>query len=184
MKEQIRNKVRQRIDEIAGVEYKYGCVMLYFDIPKKQWDDIQDLIKDEDISEVEGVTGRETEPHVTLLYGIHADVSDEDVEAIINEFSAPELTLDKIGIFENDVQDVVKFDIKCKELNEMNKKLKELDHTSSFPNYEAHATIAFVKSGKGKDYKQTLGDEAITLIPNKIVYSKPDGSKNNYDFKK
>lgn len=185
MKEQIRKKIRQRIDEIAGVKYNFGCVMLFFDIPKKEWDSIQNLIDDKDISNVDDVTGRETEPHVTLLYGIHDDVPDEDVEAIINEFIAPEIMLDKIGVFENEKFDVVKFDIECKALNSMNKKLKELDHTSSFPTYEAHSTIAFVKNGEGKKYVQTLdGKEKIILVPNKIVYSKPDGTKKKYEFKK
>lgn len=185
MKESIKKSLRTLLNEIAGVKYSYGCVMLYFDIPKEQWNKIQDLVKDEDISEVDGVEGRETEPHVTLLYGIHEDVPDKDVEAIINDFIAPEITLSKIGVFENDEMDVVKFDIQSKELTSMNKKLKELPHTSKFPTYEAHATIAFVKGGKGKDYKQTLGEEdKIVLKPNKIVYSKPDGTKNKYNFKK
>lgn len=185
MKDFIRERFRQIINEIAGVKYSYGCVMLYFDIPKDKWKKIQDLVNDEDISEVDGVEGRETEPHITLLYGIHEDVDDKAVEAIINEFSAPEISLSKIGIFENEDMDVVKFDIKCKELNKMNKQLKELPHTSKFPTYEAHSTIAFVKAGRGKDYKQTLDkDDELILKPTKIVYSKPDGTKNKYNFKK
>lgn len=184
MRESIKKSLRTLLNEIAGVKYSYGCVMLYFDIPTEQWNKIQNIIKDEDISEVSGVDGRETEPHVTLLYGIHDDVEDKDVEAIINTFTAPEITLSKIGLFENEDVDVVKFDIDCKDLNEMNKKLKELPYTSKFPTYEAHSTIAFVKAGKGKPYKQTLGeDDKIILKPNKIVYSKPDGTKKKYDFK-
>ena len=184
MKDFIKNKIRQRIDEIAGVTYDYGCVMLYFDMAKEDWKKVQDLIKDEDISEIEGVDGRESEPHVTILYGIHKDVKDSEVEEIVKEFVAPEITLNKIGTFENE-NDVVKFDISCKELHEMNKKLKELSHTSKFPNYEPHSTIAFVKGGKGKEYKQTLSKEdSIILKPHKIVYSKPDGTKRKYEFKK
>lgn len=180
----IKKTLRQLLNEIAGVKYSYGCVMFYFDIPKEKWDEIQGFVDDEDISEVDGVEGRESEPHVTILYGIHEDVPDEDVEKIINDFSAPEITLSKIGIFENEDFDVVKFDISCKELTTMNKKLQELPHTNKFPDYKPHTTIAFVKVGKGKKYKQTLGEkEQLVLKPNKIVYSKPNGTKNKYDFK-
>lgn len=183
MKDFIVSRIKEKLNEIEGVTYKYGCVMLDFNIEDGEWDKVQSLVKDEDISELKD-EGRETNPHVTVLYGIHGDVPDADVEALIKDLVAPELMLNKISIFEKDDSDVVKFEIKNDSLIAMNKKLKQLPYTSDFDTYEAHATIAFVKHGKGKDYVQTLeGDSVMKLTPSKITYSKANGEKKTYKFK-
>ena len=178
----IRESLRMRLNEIAGVKYKYGCVMIDFNLPKDKMKELQDAIKDEDVSEIDGKSGRETNFHITLLYGLLPSIKDSDVKKIVCEFVAPEITFDKIDIFENGDVDVVKFNIKDKSLNEMNKQLKKLPFKSDFPKYEAHATIAFVKGGKGKDYIRNL-DKPIILTASRIIYSKADGSEKYYNFK-
>ncbi len=179
----IFNGLFETEDKTKNKKYDYGCVMLGFDIPKNKWDKVQDLIDDSDISTDDGL-GREMDPHVTLLYGIHADVSDEDVEKIIDELVQPELKFNHISIFENPKFDVVKFTIRNKSLEKMNKMFKVLPYTNDFPKYEPHATIAYVKKGEGSKYSQTLkGDLEFKLKPNHIIYSKADGTKKTYKFK-
>ena len=80
---------------------------------------------------------------------------------------------------------MVKFTIRNASLEKMNKMFKELPHTSNFPKYEPHVTLAYTKVGKGSQYSQTLKDDLdFKLRPTSILYSKPDGTKKNYKFKK
>jgi 2'-5' RNA ligase len=163
--------------------------MLYFDITKGDWDKFQDMIADEDVYTEDGDQsyGRETEPHVTILYGLHADIPDSTIEELIDEMEGPKLTLKKISIFENEKYDVVKFDIlgvSKGRLGKMNAKFVELPHTTDFPEYHPHSTITYVKAGTGKKYIKTLtGDDVITVTPTEVRYSKADGTKKKYKLK-
>ena len=180
----------QLLTEEKGNSYKYGCVMLYLDLDENKENEIQSLIDENDLylgTEDDPGYGREDEPHVTVLYGIHSDVPDEDVEKLIDKLTQPELILNKISIFDNSDKgfDVVKFDVENNELHQMNEMFKKLPYTSEYPDYHPHVTIAYVKAGEGEKYVKTLPEDTeIKIKPNKIVYSKPDGSKKNYKFKK
>lgn len=164
--------------------YDYGCVMVYLNLDKKEWDDIQKMVDEDDIyfgTEEDTGYGRELDPHVTALYGIHDDVPDEDVEDVIDTFEKPEVELKSISAFKNDKFDVLKFDVKSKDMHKMNDKLKSLPYTTNYPDYHPHATICYLKSGTADKYIKKLSDiEPIIVSPDKIVYSKPDGSKKNY----
>lgn len=165
--------------------YEYGCVMgmLKIDNWKK---DILSLIDKDDIYEEEDTDkyGLEEDTHVTLLYGIHADVDYKKVKAFIEKykFDNKEITLGKISLFERETNnyDVVKFELSDKFIFEFNKAISdEFPYTSDYPKYQAHVTIGFVKKGKGKKYKQTLDKPFIANL-NEIVYSYPvkDGTEN------
>lgn len=169
--------------------HSYGCVMLFLEAPKEWWDKIQSEIDDEDLYTPEGEREYGREPadnsHVTILYGLHGDVADEEVEERVKQMTAPEVTLKKIGMFDNADKgfDVIKFDIEDEELTRMNEMFKELPFTNDYDDYHAHATIAYVKAGTGKKYTRTLSkDEVLTLKPTKVVYSKPDGEQKEYKF--
>jgi len=190
MKYKIKEELRRGLLEKKGDTYDYGCVMLYFNIKKSDWDRIQSLIADEDLYEEEGdqTYGRENDPHVTVLYGLHADVPDSKIEELVDGLKPTELILKKISIFENnDKYDVVKFDItgvSKGKLSDMNTKFVKLPHTSDYPDYYPHATIAYVKAGTGKKYVQTLSTkDAITVEATEIRYSKADGTENKYKLK-
>jgi len=83
---------------IRNMKYEYGCVMFYFDINNKTWEAYQDLIDSDDLITTDGL-GLEDEPHVTLLYGIHKSVKDEEVEEIVKDFIAPEIRFNHLSIF-------------------------------------------------------------------------------------
>lgn len=167
-------------------KYDYGCVMLGLKLNKEDWQEIQDYIDEEDIfigESKNGGAGREMDPHITLLFGVHEDVPDEDVESIIEKIKVPELEFKSISIFSNDEFDVLKYDIESEDLQEINKMLKELPHTSSFPTYHAHCTIAYLKKGKGEEYVKKMKDvEPFFPDVNEILYSKPVGPKKHYKF--
>ena len=168
-----------------NVTYDYGCVMLYFDPNSTIFNKAQELISNEDVyNNDEQEYGRENEPHITILYGLHNDIEDNEVEDIVKSFNQPEIILDTISIFEDDGKkgyDVVKFDIDNKDITEMNKKISKLPYTSDYPDYQPHVTISYIKSGSGKKYIKKLKNP-LKMKPIKIVYSKADGSKKEYEF--
>ncbi len=163
----------------------YGCVMAF--LPTGEyWDKITDMIESKDLYKPEDDPdgfGAETEPHVTILYGIHADVPDKEVKAICSNFKHPEIELSEISLFTNEKFDVVKFDIASADLISMNKELTAVPYTTDYPDYHAHVTIAYVLSGKGKKYEQILKD-ALKIKADKLVYSKADRTKKTWKFKK
>lgn len=167
--------------------YEYGCVMVGLNTDTNKWNEIQNMIDEDDIyfgNGEDGGYGRELDPHVTILFGIHADVKDDKVEGLIDEITTPNLILKKISSFENELFDVLKFDVESEDLHQLNEKLKTLPHTTSYPNYHPHATICYLKKGKAKKYVKELSDvKPIEVAPSEILYSKPDGTKKKYKIK-
>lgn len=164
--------------EKKGVSYSYGCAMVYFDFPKMT--EIHKSIDENDIytDDSDRTYGLEDEPHTTLLYGLHSnEIPDEKVMEICKSKQFGPLTLTNPSLFENDQYDVLKFDVINPILNEINAELSKLPHTTNFPDYHPHATIAYLKPGMGKKYVEKLAGQTYIVHPNKIVYSKPDGSR-------
>jgi len=165
--------------------------MLYFPVSDEFWDKIQGRVNDEDVSSDKDDDGKEKngrqtadEAHVTLLYGYKDTVSDEDVEAIIDKFEPIDVTLRKLSTFNNEEFDVLKFDVGGDKLFEYNKLLSELPNETKFPDYHPHLTVVYLKKGTITDemMKDLSKEETLTVRANKVVYSKPDGSKKNYNL--
>ena len=159
-------------------KYPYGCAMLYFDFPQMKI--LHEKIESDDIYDAEG-HGLETEPHVTLLYGLHDSVEDKDV-LDASKGRIESIQLHNASLFTNDKFDVLKLDANGQFLHDMNKKLTELPHTSDYPDYHPHCTIAYLKPGKGEKYTKMFNDRLYEVFPKKIVYSKTDGSKKEIGF--
>jgi 2'-5' RNA ligase len=184
MKDIIKKLVRTKLlTEIEGRKYSYGCVMLYLPESTKSFmNKIQSEIDDDDVYTEDGF-GREDSYHITLLYGIHSDVEDSDIEKTVKNFTNPEITLNKLSSFNNPSYDVLKFEVTNKELNKMNEILKEFPYTSDYDDYKAHVTVAYLKPGTAEKYIKRLPEnESLTVRPDKIVYSKADGEKIEYPF--
>lgn len=165
------------LDEKKGDSYEFGCSMVYFDFPRML--KIQDGINPDDLYEEEGdrTFGIENEPHVTLLYGIHDNEVDENEVMTISSQDIPPIVLTNASAFENEKYDVLKFDVECDKLHEINKELRKLPHTNGFPDYHPHVTIAYLKPGAAKKYVEKYKDIKETVTPKEIVYSKPSGEK-------
>lgn len=185
----IRQMVRKALlkEGRHSISNDYGCVMIFLNVDSKEWDAIQDVIDEDDLylgEEGESGFGRESEPHATVLFGIHADVPDTDVEELIDDVKTPSISLDKVSSFNNEKFDVLKYDVESEDLHKLNKEFKTLPHTDTFPDYHPHATIAYLKKGKAEKYIKILNDKkAISVEPDKIVYSKTDGEKKEYKLK-
>jgi 2'-5' RNA ligase len=183
----IKQKLREALQKKPKRVYEYGCVMVGLDLDGNEWSNIQEMISDEDLYlgdkelGTDGGFGRELDPHVTVLFGIHADVPDEDIEVLIDKCKKPELELQKISTFDNELFDVLKFDITSPDLHKLNALFTKLPHTTSYPDYHPHATICYLKKGMADKYKKKMKDiEPIIVTPKEILYSKPDGKKKHY----
>lgn len=163
--------------------YKYGCVMLELNFPDiKQ---IHSKIKKEDLYKEpdNDKFGLEKETHITLLYGLHDEVSLKDISGVLDSFEFPEeIKIHNVSLFENEKYDVLKFDVDCKLLHSVNKKLCKFPYTNEYPDYQPHLTIAYLKSGKGKDYVKLFKNKKFYLTPKKCTYSQPDGTKSKIDI--
>ncbi len=129
----------------------YACLMLDCSNVKSKFKELQkDIDKDDLYTEEEG-HGMETEPHITVLYGIHEQDSNKVKEEL--ELTPVEYTLTGLSLFENDNYDVLKFTVKSTDLKKLNKQCtKNLEYTNSYPDYIPHMTVAYLKQGTGKKY--------------------------------
>lgn len=183
MKEEIKRiKTLMNLNENKQV-YDYGCVMLYFND-----DNIKEMygkINPEDLYVEGDGFGLETEPHCTLLYGLHPEVTLEDIESVLDNYTYYTCKAHNLSIFENELYDVLKYDIKGDGLRQTNEELKTFPYTSNYPNYNPHMTIAYLKPGKGKEYVENLTKEYSELLmsPQHVVYSTNDGTKNKINVR-
>jgi hypothetical protein len=169
-----------------GVKKEYGCLMLDFLI--KNWNQITDMIKKEDIYDAPGY-GIEDKPHTTALFGfIHEKTDPKDVEKVVKETLSGkkkiEVGLSEISLFENEKFDVLKFDIDSSDLHDLNKILRnKFEYKNDHPDYHPHMTIAYLKPGMGKKYVKKLKNP-IKFLSGKFTYSYPPNEKYKFDISK
>jgi 2'-5' RNA ligase len=166
-----------RMKRHTGTDYKFGCVMANLNIPN--WDEITSHINIDDLYKPEEDRyGIESDPHITILYGLHNNVKDSEVEKIIKSVNGDNITIDikGIDIFENEEFDVVKMSVQSEYLTKLHYELYKLPNSDRFSKYNAHITIAYVKKGEGSKYRRSSYSHHIDGIHD-IIYSKPDGNK-------
>jgi hypothetical protein len=157
-------------EEKVPERIEYGCLMLFLDVPI--WSKITSIIDKNDIYDKEGY-GIENEPHTTILYGFHDEVTAEDVFELYKAkmpLKPIEIGIKGISVFKNPEFDVVKFDVDSEILKKANGIMKELPNTSKFPDYHAHITIAYVNKGEGDKYVKPFEKERM-LKGNELVYT-------------
>ena len=159
--------------------YSYGCAMLYFSFTEMT--EMHLVIDRDDLytEEEDRTYGLIEEPHVTLLYGLHSEeINDYEIINICTQGKIGDIRLYNVSLFENKNYDVLKFDAHNKVLYQINRNLVEnFPFTTEYPNYHPHSTIAYIKSGRGKKYAEMLKDKEFIATPDKIVYSKSNGTK-------
>ncbi len=163
----------------------YGCVMVFLKVDQKEWDNLLNQIEEEDLYQPKDDPsyGKETNPHVTILYGLHGTIKDSEIESDLKDIKEPSIKMKGISEFSNDKFDVLKFDVDSKDLNKLNKRFNEYPNTQTYPDYHPHCTIAYLKPKTAEKYKKKLKDVKINFECENIVYSKVDGTEKTYDFK-
>jgi len=163
--------------------YDFGCAMI--EVPFADWNEITAIIDPEDVYEVEGDRsyGIQDNPHVTILYGLHATVSPEDLKAVLDSFEGEiKVKIGGIGIFENDGFDVVKLNvIPDGGLQQLHDMISQLPNSDQYPEYKPHITIAYVRKGCGKKYEDPSFSREVADI-SEICYSMPDGRKEYFEI--
>ena len=132
---------------LEAQKHDYSAVL--FLIPEEITQKIKNFsiknINSSNLYELEG--GREDESHVTILYGLNNNNLNE-IKNKLKGFKPFKIKLGKISKFDNkDEYDVIKFDVEGKGLFDLNRKLKEIPHYSTYKDYKPHCTLAYVKKG-------------------------------------
>lgn len=176
-------KLIESYREILTENHKneYGCIMVVLPINKDKWGELLGKIDETHIYGKDGEYGRETEPHVTLKFGLHSNIPDSVIEDAISKMKPPCITMSNITSFTNDEFDVLKFDVDSPDLHGLNKIFSELPNSDSFPTYHPHSTIAYLKKDMAKQYHGKLA-KPFVITPTQIKYSKSDGSRKFYDL--
>lgn len=141
-------------------------------------------IEDQDLFAMLGdfAFGREYEPHVTILHGLHLHTPDEIVK-IIDGSPTFDVRLGRISIFTgSDLYDVVKIDVYSEGLRNLHNKLSRLPHTRFYPVYKPHVTIAYVKKDMGDRHIGNKTFDGKVWQPETLVFSSKRGKKTLTSF--
>lgn len=168
--------MKQWINENEQPEREYhGCIMLDSKIP--EWEEIHLSgidPKDIYIDPNDDDYGLEENPHMTLLWGIHEDEIDPEaiMDIIEQDLDRVQVEIKNISIFENESYDVVKYEVPVTPQIQKYRNMLEnsLPNTQTFPDFNPHITIAYVKPGEGSKYVKEL-DEPFSITFDKGVYS-------------
>ncbi len=126
-----------------------------------------------------GEDGREDTPHVTVKYGLHGTDPMPVRKALTGE-SPAKLVLGKTSIFKNPDFDVLIVEIHSPDLHRLNKKIeKSGEFTDTHPGYKPHATIAYLKPGKGKKYTGSTEFKGVRAVIPAVTFSAKDGTKTD-----
>lgn len=136
-----------------------------------------DRIKDEDLAE----KGREDDPHITVLYGIHDPGAVDAIGDMLLGQKPIICTLRRTSVFEHDDCDVVKLNVDSPELHELRYRIEQaIDNTQTFPHYQPHVTLAYVKKGLGKKYVDMLDMEGAKVILKDFCFCGQDEEKTEF----
>ena len=138
----------------------FGCLMLMFtnDL-KKDFLKLTNQIDEKHLYKPEDGYGRENEPHVTVKYGLHENDHDIVFQTLGKLPPVPIKFKKKVSLFENEKFDVVKLNISGSELRALNKRVSTVfECTDTYPNYQPHATVAYVQPGFGNKYLDLAAD--------------------------
>jgi hypothetical protein len=166
----VRTKVAK-----TGVKYDYSCTKINLpDVLSKsiiKWG-MDNVPGNKLYVEGDNSKGREDDIHVTVLYGI-TDDSPVRIAKIIGEIKPFEVRLGLINAFKDKEEyDVLKIEVEAGDLEKLYYNLvKKIKNESTFPTYNPHVTVAYVKKDSMDKF---IGDETFkgkTFKVNNIVFS-------------
>jgi hypothetical protein len=169
-------------NESRKTKYDYSSVLV--ELPTRLTDDIIswgfDHLENSDIytDPKDPTFGREDDCHITVIYGIHTGDL-RQVKPVLEREKPFEVTLGSMSLFTtNDKFDVLKIDVYGEDLYRLNRLLRShLEVTESYHAYVPHVTIAYLKKGRGDQYKanDTFKGERFTV--NVLTFSAKSGIK-------
>jgi len=159
-------------------QYDYAIVKANVDFPELK--EVQSEIdKDELYQDESNKFGLENNPHVTLLYGIHKEVTFDEVKEVIDKLELPdEIKITGISKFENENYDVLKFDVDSTDLSKINSALRKLPYTNDYDEYKPHITIAYLKPGEADKYISKNYNNTKKISIKTIDFKEVSGKKH------
>lgn len=168
------------VPDVPAKPHKYGCV--YLPLSGEVADRLYKFaasIRDADLAD----RGREDEAHVTARLGLHSD-DPAEVVALLRGVGPVKLRFGKPSMFAGAEggkgHDVLKVDVTSPDLEELHERLGALPHTDTHDSFHAHATIGYVKAGKGVEYLRRWRADwrpALTATADTAVFSDRDRVK-------
>lgn len=140
-----------------------------------------DLYKDPTANYDAQRTGRETDPHITVLYGLNT-TNEAEVRGLVQSAKPIEVELGEVSQFDtNEDYDVLKVDVVSDELAALNAKLDKVLETpgKTFDEYQPHVTIAYVKKGMGQKYVGDTRFKGQKITLDNLTFSTKDGKRIN-----
>lgn len=128
--------------------------------------------------------GLPNNPHITILYGIHAEHPSAKLIDIIETYPKFTIILGGISLFKGDENnnpfDVVKVNADSSDLHALNAAFKECcDFTSDYPDYKPHVTVAYVQPDTHDDLIGLPFVKGLSFVVDKIMFSGKNGVSRN-----
>lgn len=152
--------------------HSFSSVQVVIPYPSNQL--MMDYSNEISIDDLSG-DGIEKNPHITIKYGIHS--TNPNILSLKN-IMLPNViyaTMRNTSIFECPDYDVLKVDIDSDDMVKLNHEITDgVENTETHPEYHAHATIAYLKSGTGNKYAGDSRFNGIDLIFTEVEFSGAD----------
>jgi len=134
------------LEKTASKGLGWSYIRLPLDV-KRGMKKIRDMIDKDDIGE----DGKESNPHITVKYGL--TITDpEEVKKAVSKNKGGKVRMGKTSIFKNDDADVLKISVTSTSLGKLWDSLSTLKNEDRFDKYVAHSTLAYLKPGTGDKY--------------------------------
>jgi hypothetical protein len=121
--------------------------------------------------------GRDMQPHCTVLWGFHPEVTGEQISAISKGIGDIEVSVQDLEAFPagNDGVPLV-IRVESEKLRKLRADLEVLPHTKSFPDYLPHVCVAYLKPEADAQKYVTAGNplKGETFLLKELVHSGVD----------
>lgn len=170
---------------MQNVRYDYSSV--YVMLPPELANEIVEWgskdVTDDDIyvSQNDPTYGREDQIHVTILYGLHSE-SSEEIKPLLEGAGKIKVKLGPTDLFLCQKFDVVTVYVISPDLRKLNAKLSTLEHTNKHGGYKPHVTVAYVKKGKGWKHRGLELWDGREFTCDHCVFSSKNGTKEKILF--
>lgn len=119
--------------------------------------------------EDDGGMGRETEPHITVLYGLLEKEPSPALLDLIDRTKPFTVRLGPLSLFESEKYDVLKFEVISDELVQLSNAIRAAcPNENQYPKYIPHCTVAYCKKGTVANLEGHYPFEASPPIPNEF----------------
>lgn len=158
------------------------CIMV--DVPNR--DKILEFVNslpNEHVYEEEGQHyGKETNPHITVMYGLD-DKEEPKVKELLNKIPKNiSATLGKISKFENadTPYDVLKVEVHSPHLHKIHEMIKKhFNNDYQWPEYNPHVTLSYVNKGSCNEYVGSKIFEGMKFNFENFTYSNGNREQNH-----